>query len=185
MSEQRPEPKIVVDSDWKSQALAEKERLAAAEKAKAEQAKAAKPAMAAPGTSDGAIGDELGGEEMPEANFKSLLGTLITNALMYMGAFPDPQTGRAVVAPEYARFHIDLIAVLQEKSKNNLTPEEAKDVEQSLSELRMQFVELMKAVTNMAMKQRAQDSAAGAGGLGGMDLGGFDPSTTSQRLRGG
>lgn len=191
MSESRPEPKIVVDSDWKQQAQAEKDRLAAAEKAKAEKASAAKAASPGSGAMAGMgpMGDdEHGQEEMPEANFKSLLGTLITNALMYMGAFPDPQTGRAVVAPEYARFHIDLLAVLQEKTKNNLTAEEAKDIEQSLSELRAQFVELMKAVTQMAMKQRAQEGAGGAGGMGGMgglDLGGFDPASTSQRLRGG
>ena len=97
-----------------------------------------------------------------------------------MGAFPDPQTGRAMVAPEYARFHIDLLAVLQEKTKGNLAKEEEDYLNQALNELRMQFVELMKAVTAMAMKQEAQ-RAAGGGAPGAA----LDPAQASQRLRGG
>ena len=108
-------PKIVIDSDWKSQAQAEKERLAAAERSKAPMSRSA---------GDPAVPQEGDGEGLPEANFKALIGTLITNALMYLGAFPDPQSGRAMVAPEYAKFHIDLLGVLQEKTKGNLTEEE-------------------------------------------------------------
>lgn len=196
MAEDRQQPKIIIDNDWKSQAQAEKERLAAAEREKAakekEKARASTtPGMLGAGAAAGAPGaeDELGegGGEPLEANFKALLGTLITNALMYMGAFPDPQTGRAVVAPEYAKFHIDLIAVLQEKTKNNLSKEEQEQVDQSLNELRMQFVELMKAVTAMAMKQEAQRGGMGGMGMpggGGSALGDMDPAKAAQRLRG-
>lgn len=183
-SGQGQQPKIVVDSDWKSQAQAEKERLAAAEKAKP-QAKAAGGAAGGGAMAERAPGsDEL--EAMPEANFKALIGTLITNSLMYMGAFPDPQTGRAVVAPEYAKFHIDLLAVLQEKTKGNLSEEEQQDMDQSLKELRAQFVEVMRAVTAMAMKQEAQRAAGGMGGAGqpGGGGGGPDLSQFSAQLRG-
>jgi hypothetical protein len=63
-------------------------------------------------------------------------------------------------------------------------------VDQSLNELRMQFVELMKAVTAMAMKQEAQ--RGGRGGMGGVGmaggggsaLGDMDPAKAAQRLRG-
>lgn len=197
MADDRQQPKIIIDNDWKSQAQAEKERLAAAEREKAAKEK---PRASAAGGVGGTMGlggapaagaeEDMGEGEPLEANFKALLGTLITNALMYMGAFPDPQTGRAVVAPEYAKFHIDLIAVLQEKTKNNLSKEEQEQVDQSLNELRMQFVELMKAVTAMAMKQEAQ--RGGMGGMGGMGmpgaggsaLGDMDPAKAAQRLRG-
>ena len=179
MSESRPEqPKIIVDSDWKAQAQAEKERLAAAEREKAQKA-APKASVSIPGVGGEAHPDAEGEEGPLEANFKALLGTLITGALTYMGAFPDPQTGRAMVAPEYARFHIDLLAVLQEKTKGNLAKEEEDYLNQALNELRMQFVELMKAVTAMAMKQEAQ-RAAGGGAPGA----GLDPAQASQRLRG-
>ena len=194
MADDRPQPKIIIDNDWKSQAQAEKERLAAAEREKAQKDKAraaASPLTGAPGagTASAAAAGELGPEgdngEPLEANFKALLGTLITNALMYMGAFPDPQTGRAVVAPEYAKFHIDLIAILQEKTKGNLSEEEQAQLDQSLNELRLQFVELMRAVTAMAMKQEAQRGASPLGGAGLAGPGGIDAAQAAQRLRGG
>jgi hypothetical protein len=159
-------PKIVVDSDWKSQARAEKERLAAAEKAKAQEKAAKAPATAGPGASPGPGVGAPGGheqEELPPADFQSLLGTMITQALMYMGGFPDPQTGQAVVSLEYARFHIDMLAVLEEKTKGNLTPQEAQDLNQALNQLRLRFVEITKVVAQMA-ERRAKGGIPGMGG---------------------
>lgn len=170
-------PRIVVDSDWKSQAQAEKERLAAAEKSKAAPSKPS----AAPGIGSAGIGNEGDPDAMPEANFKALIGTLITNALMYLGAFPDPQTGRAVVAPDYAKFHIDLLSVLQQKTKGNLTEEEQTDLDQSVRELRLQFVEVMRAVATMQAKSEAQRAAGAAGG--GM-AGGPNVAQMGAQLRG-
>ncbi len=166
-------PKIVVDSDWKSQARAEKERLAAAEKSKAAE-KAAK-APDHPGAVPGAESDE-GPEGMPPADFQSLMGTMITQALMYLGGFPDPQTGRAVVSLEHAKFHIDLLVVLQEKTKNNLTPQESGDLTQAISQLRLRFVEITKALAQMAQERAAQGKPGMPGGPGmagpGMTFGG-------------
>ncbi len=159
-------PKIVVDSDWKSQARAEKERLAAAEKAKAPAAGAAPAGKGgAAGQADAGGAGAAGGAEgrMPDADFSALVGTLITQALMYMGGFPDPETGRAVVSLEHARFHIDLLGVLQAKTEGNLTDDEASDISQALSELRMRFVEISKAVSQW----QAQQAMGGAGETGG------------------
>lgn len=154
-------PKIVVDSDWKSQARAEKERLAAAEKAKAAE-KAAREGGGAPG------GEQF--EGLPPADFQSLLGTMITQALMYLGGFPDPQTGRAIVSLEHARFHIDLLGVLQEKTKGNLSEQESQDLTQALSQLRLRFVEITKAVAQMAAERaQAKGGAGGAPGAPGSD----------------
>jgi hypothetical protein len=151
-------PKIVVDSDWKSQARAEKERLAAGERQKAaEKQKKAETAPVAGAAGKAApqgaeSGDDRG---LPPADFQALIGTLITQALMYLGAFPDPQTGRAIVSLEHARFHIDLLSVLEEKTKGNLTEEEAQDLKQALYELRMRYIEISKAVAQMAQKGKA------------------------------
>ena len=120
------EPKIVVDSDWKAEAQKEKERLA-------EQEAAAESSGAA------------AGGRMPEADFRGLIGSLATQALMYLGAFPDPD-GRAIVAPEYARHSIDLLGVLEEKTKGNLTDEESKELEGVMHELRMRFVQIVQGV---------------------------------------
>lgn len=140
---------LVVDSDWKSQAQAEKERLAAAEKEK----KASAPAG----------GSRGGKEQLPPADFNALVGTLVTQAFLYLGGFPDPETGRAIVSLEHAKFHIDLLAVLQAKTAGNLTPEEAEDVSRAVHELRLRFVEVSQAVADM-VKQRAAKAAPGAGG---------------------
>lgn len=132
-------PKIIVDSDWKSQAQAEKERLAAAEKAKAAQAKPA-PAAGGPGAQGG------GEQGVPVPDFIELVRMLATQALMYLGAFPDPESGRRMVSLELAQFNIDLLTTLEQKTKGNLTDEEQKYITHMLYELRMQFVEIGKAV---------------------------------------
>ncbi len=140
---------ISVDADWKNQAAAERERLAAAEQQKAAKA-----------------GSAGGREQLPEADFQTLLSTMVSQALMYMGAFPDPQTGRAIVSLEYARFHIDLLHVLAEKTKGNLTEQEAKDVQEILAELQGRFVEIAQAVA-----QAVKEGKIGRGGAGAMGMG--------------
>src|SRR5262249_33472373 len=151
-AEPKPSGGLQVDSDWKNQAAAEKEKLAAQEQ------------KSAKGKGSGAGG----AREMPEPDFKSLLGTLVTQAILYMGGFPDPQTGRAIVSLEYAQFHIDLIETLEQKTKGNITVEEANELKQVLHELRMRFVELQQAVAEMAAER-----AKGGGGPAGIPLGGM------------
>ena len=149
-AEPKPSGGLQIDSDWKNQAAAEKEKLAA------QEAKAPK-------------GKSAAAREMPEPDFKSLLGTLVTQAILYMGGFPDPQTGRAIVSLEYAQFHIDLIETLEQKTKGNITVEEASELKQVLHELRMRYVELTQAVAEMAA-ERAK--GGGGGGPAGVTLGG-------------
>jgi hypothetical protein len=187
------ESKIHIDSDWKSQARAEKERLAAKEKAK--QAPQA-PAAAAPGggsadrapaTGTAAAGSAPGHDaadmdRLPEASFQTLLGTMISQTLMYMGAFPDPETGRAIVSLEHAQFHIDLLGVLHDKTRNNLTEQEKQDLEQSLNELRLRFVDIQRAVAEARLRRQSQ---AGMGGMpGGLAGGGVNMTDLNSRLRG-
>lgn len=165
-------PKIIIDSDWKAQAQKEREKLTQQEQAAA----AKKPAAKAPAPG----GANLGPESMPPADFQALVGTLITQALMYMGGFPDPQTGRAMVSLEYAKFHIDLLAVLEVKSKGNLTAEESEDLNQALRELRIRFVEIVKAVEQASKEGRLSQSAGrgmgdpnALGPIGGAGMGGM------------
>jgi hypothetical protein len=146
-------PKLVVDSDWKSQAQAERERLAEAEK----KAAANKPA--------GGVGGGRGSRELPPADFDTLVGTMLTQALMYLGGFPDPQTGRAIVSLEHAKFHIDLLDVLAQKVKGNLTKEEEENLTGALHELRARFVEIAQAVAQMARERAAGGGAGQPGGV--------------------
>jgi hypothetical protein len=120
------QPKIIVDDDWKSQAQAEKAKLA--EEAKAEEAQ----------SPEGGLPEKIG--------FTDLVRMFATQALMYMGAFPDPQTGKAVVALDVAKMNIDLLGVLEEKTKGNLDEEEKSLLEESVAALRSQFVEITRLV---------------------------------------
>jgi hypothetical protein len=147
--------KIAVDSDWKSQAAAEKERLASQEQ----------KGSAGAGGRGGAAAREI-----PPADFQGLMSTLVSQALVYMGAFPDPATGRAMISLEYAGFHIDLLEVLEQKTKGNLTQQESEDITQVLAELRSRYVELQGAVAQAVREGRL--GRPGAGGLGGAGGGG-------------
>jgi hypothetical protein len=59
-----------------------------------------------------------------------------------LGQAPDPMTGRPHVDLDQARFAIDLLAMLQEKTGGNRTPDESAVLEEMLSTLRMGFVRL-------------------------------------------
>ncbi len=117
-------PKLHVDSDWKAQAQAEKDRLAEQE--------AQKPARP-------------GRDEMPPADFRSLVGLLASQAVGGLGGYADEQ-GRVMVDLMGSRFAIDLLGVLEEKTKGNLSEEEAKDLREVLAELRSRFVQIAQAV---------------------------------------
>ena len=145
-------PKIIVDSDWKSQAQAEKERLAAAEKEKAKQSPSG-PGQGEPG--------------MPKADFEELVRMLATQALMYLGAFPDPESGRRMVSLEMAQFNIDMLDMIEGKTKGNLTEQEQQLLTQILYELRMQYVEIGKAVAKAVEQGRISPGAGMGAGVAG------------------
>lgn len=130
-------PSLQVDSDWKAQAQAEKEKLA---KAAAEK-KAASPAPGgSPGAGKGA--QPAGGQQIPEASFEVLISTMATQALFALGGIPDPRTGQRSAHLGLARHHIDLLTVLQEKTQGNLSDEESTMITQTLYELRQRYIQL-------------------------------------------
>ncbi len=156
-----PAPKLIVDTDWKSQAQAEKERLA--------EVAAAKAAPKAPEAGEAAEGEAAPREE--KIGIQDVVSLLVTNALSYMGAFADPQTGRAVVAPDMARVYIDMLGVLEEKTKGNLSEKESQVLSQTLSELRLEYVELAKAIERAVAEGKIKPQQMG-GGMGGPGMGG-------------
>jgi hypothetical protein len=121
-------PKLHIDSDWKAEAQAEKERLAAQAASKAEEKGAAAQG------------------ELPPADFKGLMGILVSQAIMGLGAYTDPDSGGVVVDLPGSRFAIDLLAVLEEKTAGNLTDDESKELAAVLAELRSRFVQIAQLV---------------------------------------
>ncbi|MCH8823089.1 MAG: DUF1844 domain-containing protein [Planctomycetes bacterium] len=141
MTQDDSAPKLQIDSDWKAQAQAEKAKLLEQEKAKAEQ-------------QSGEDAQKPG--KLPQADFKSLMGVLASQAIMGLGAMNDPKTGRVVIDLDGARFSIDLLGVLEEKTKGNLSDEQSKEITQILAELRSRFVQ----ITQLVAQQQAGGMSA-------------------------
>src|ERR687888_1057345 len=66
------------------------------------------------------------------------------NAALFLGQIPNPKTGEAEVNLDLARMFIDQLAMIQEKTRGNLTSEEAKVLSNALSNLQMAYVEVAK-----------------------------------------
>jgi hypothetical protein len=58
----------------------------------------------------------------------------------------DPKTGRRMVDLEMAKHHIDTLAMLEEKTKGNVSTEEKQALDQALYETRMQYVQIAQRV---------------------------------------
>jgi len=125
-------PKIIVDDDWKAQARAEKEKLA-------EETDSAADA-----------GDAAGGgrpREIPAASFSVLVSSLVTQTFFALGAIEDPQSGKRYVDPNLAKHHIDMLGVLEDKTRGNLTDEEKKLLDRAIYECRMQYVQVAQQLS--------------------------------------
>src|SRR3954466_12284333 len=64
------------------------------------------------------------------------------NAALFLGQIPNPQTGKGEVNLELARMFIDQLAMIQEKTRGNLSKEEEAVLRNTLSNLQMVFVEV-------------------------------------------
>jgi hypothetical protein len=64
------------------------------------------------------------------------------NAALFLGQIPNPQTGQGEVNLELAKMFIDQLGMIQEKTRGNLTNEEAAVLKNTLSNLQMAFVEV-------------------------------------------
>ncbi len=77
---------------------------------------------------------------MEGVDFSSFLISLATQALVMLGEVPNPESQQVMYHPEAARETIEIIGMLQAKTKGNLTPEEGKLLEDVLASLRMAYV---------------------------------------------
>jgi len=76
----------------------------------------------------------------PDADFKFFVTTLALQVSIALGHMANPETQKIQKDPTQAKFIIDTLGMLQEKTKGNLTPEEAKLLENILYELRMAYL---------------------------------------------
>jgi len=81
---------------------------------------------------------------LPELDFSALVISLATTAQVSMGNIPNPQTNKPEQNLPAARQMIDVLGMLKEKTKGNLTPEEQAMLDSVLFNLRMQYVKAME-----------------------------------------
>lgn len=88
----------------------------------------------------GAVEDNA---ELPKIDFSTFVLSLIGSAHVHLGDAPGPD-GKAEPDLELARQTIDVLGILQDKTKGNLSGEEERLLHQALYDLRMRFVEVSK-----------------------------------------
>jgi uncharacterized protein DUF1844 len=81
---------------------------------------------------------------LPGGDFRLLVTKFNVQGLLALGLLENPITGKAEVRLDHARALIDDLRMLREKTKGNLTPEEERALEKSISDLQWQFVERSK-----------------------------------------
>ena len=116
------EKRIIVDEDYKAQVQTEKERTAA---------------------TGGGPSDRLR-PPFPPATLSLLLATLATQALIALGLVPNPVTEKIEQDLEQAKHLIDMLGMLEQKTKGNLTADEQRQLDSLLFDLRMQYVEVSR-----------------------------------------
>jgi hypothetical protein len=102
---------------------------------------------------------DIPGAEDP-ASFVNFLSTLATNAAASLGAMPHPVTGQRSVDLETGKYWLDILGMLTEKTKGNLHPQEARLLQGILGDLRMQYVQLVRATEEKLKQQAAQKFSA-------------------------
>ena len=78
---------------------------------------------------------------LPRVDFSSFILSLYSSGLVQLGKVEDPTTGKKSKDLKLARHTIDMIAMLEEKTKGNLTEDENNLLKALLSEIRIAFVE--------------------------------------------
>jgi len=114
--------------DKRSSNQSDEEAKAAAESQKKE------PAAQEESPSPQAAGKEF------ELNFSTFVLSLTSSAFYHLGDIPDPMTGETAENLPAVKQTIDILVMLQEKTKNNLDAEEAKLMEQLIYELQIKYV---------------------------------------------
>lgn len=118
------EKKIIIDEDWKKEAQKEKEILAAQEEADKKKEQGRRPRG-----------------PLPKGDFAALVSMLATQTLFALGLLEIEGQQRE---PDLslAKYNIDVLEMLQQKTKGNLTKQEERLLENALHEIRMSYVKV-------------------------------------------
>jgi hypothetical protein len=96
------------------------------------------------------------------STFSQLVIMIATSALQQLGQVPDPSGKRGEVHLDGAQGMIDILETLNEKTKGNLDEDEKKILTESLTMLRLQFVEIKKALERQSAGEKKETPAEAA-----------------------
>lgn len=85
------------------------------------------------------------GKKSVEIDFSTFVLSLATSVQVHLGSVPNPATGKQEKDMVLAKQTVDIIAMLETKTKGNLTNEESRLIEHVLYDLRMMYVEAKKS----------------------------------------
>ena len=135
-TENRDQPQIFVDEDWKSQVEAEKKAAAAGGHWPAQRSRpAVDRVVRAP------VPARRVAARCRPATLSFLITTLATQAMVSLGQVPNPFSGKVEIRLPEARHFIDTLTMLEEKTGGNRTPEESALLRGALHQLRLAYVE--------------------------------------------
>lgn len=125
------EKKLIIDDDWKEEARKEKEVLIEQEKQDSEKkAVAQSSGRSAP---------------LPPADLSGLISMLATQSFFALGVVKTKEEEEPRKDLEMAKFNIDMLGVVEEKTKGNLTDQEASILSDTLQQLRMVYVQVSES----------------------------------------
>lgn len=124
---EQQEKKIIIDEDWKKEAQKEKELLVEKEKAQ-QQA------------------HQSGSRGLPKADFAGLVNMLATQAFFALGLLRLKDQPQLPPDMDAAKYNIDMLAMLEEKTKGNLAIEETQMLVETLHNLRLAFVDISRQI---------------------------------------
>ena len=81
------------------------------------------------------------GDPLPTIDFATFILSLSHSALMHLGEAPHPDTNKVEANLSLAKQNIDLLGLLEDKTKGNLSGDEERLLAQVLFDLRMRYVE--------------------------------------------
>jgi uncharacterized protein DUF1844 len=143
--EEKPEPKPALAPESFSAPTAAAEAPAST--------KSAQPQSATPAAHEPAQPDE---DEVPDAEdpagFANFIMSIASNAASSLGMMEHPVTHKREVDLELAKHWIDILGMLERKTKGNLAPQEEKILESLLADLRMQYVSLTSSASQKASR---------------------------------
>lgn len=79
-----------------------------------------------------------------EASFSVLVTSIASTAAMSLGLAPNPQTGQTQIDRAMAKFNIDLLSLLKEKTKNNLSTDEQQLIDSLIRDLHLKYIDINK-----------------------------------------